>query len=205
MATNSQALEDLRLGLAGRFGDVRALKVTELLDGVQDGDPAAVEALNLLERALSGAGDVGEAELDLDLWGPEPPAVADDPLVLAAGAAQESALAEVLSGSLSRQQAAGLLGITPQGVSRRLHAGRLVALRRGREKRLPGWQFSDGAALPGLEQLIAAYPGTPLSLSVWALSPASDLSGRTPAELLGRPDGLNAVLELARALGSEAW
>ncbi len=61
------------------------------------------------------------------------------------------------------------------GAQSKSHGGRLAfSLRRGRVNHLPAWQFHEDRELPGLKQLIAAYPGGALSLTVWATSPSPD-------------------------------
>jgi len=119
--------------------------------------------------------------------------------------ARAGALADALDGALSRRQVAERLGVSPQAVSERLKARRLVALRRGREWRFPAWQFSDDGTIPGLSHVIAAWHGTPLSLSAWARASSPDLDGRTPAREVERPGGLERVLELERALAATGW
>jgi hypothetical protein len=42
---------------------------------------------------------------------------------------------------------------------------------------LPAWQFTSRGVLPGLEQVIGAWPGSRIALALWALEPAVDLSG----------------------------
>jgi len=140
-----------------------------------------------------------------DAWGPEP---TDDELAEARRAGEgavQAALNAALDGALSRDAAAARIGVTPQAVSERRKAGKLVALRRGREWRFPAWQFADDGTLPALDELIDAYPGTPLALSTWAVTPARDLDGLTPAQALGRRGGSERVLELAHALRGAAW
>jgi len=145
-------------------------------------------------------------DVDPSLWGDDAPAGEElHADTRRTQAAREEALRSVLRGAPTREQAAGRLGITPQAVSERRKTGRLIALRRGREWRFPAWQFGDGDALPGLERLAGAYPGTPLNLSVWAVRPSPDLGGRTPAQELARRGGVDRVLELVGAIRAAAW
>ena len=117
----------------------------------------------------------------------------------------EAALATALDGALTRDAAAERIGVTPQAISDRLKAGKLVGLRRGREWRFPARQFADDGILSALDELIDAWPGTPLSLSAWAVTRSVDLNGRTPAQALTRRGGPERVLELAHALAAAAW
>jgi hypothetical protein len=144
-------------------------------------------------------------QLDETLWGRAP---SDRELARARRASYatlEDALRDALSDALTREQAATRLGITPQAVSKRVASGGLIALRRGRVSRLPAWQFYEDGTLPGLKQLIAAYPGGALSLTIWATSPTPDLDGSTPARVLARRGGVSRVLETAGALTPAAW
>lgn len=59
--------------------------------------------------------------------------------------------------------------------------------------------------MPALSELIDTYPGTPLALSVWAVTPSPDLDGNTPARELTRRGGPERVLEIAQALSAAAW
>jgi len=176
----------------GRIEDINvilhAMRDMELVVSrpAHDREPAAIDAL-------------------ADAWGP-PPSEAELADAQRVGeVARESALAGALTGALTRDRAAARLGVTPQAVSERMKAAKLVGLRRGREWRFPAWQFGDDAILPGLDEVIDAWPGTPLALSVWAVTPSVDLDGRTPAQALVRRGGPERVLELARALGAAAW
>lgn len=118
---------------------------------------------------------------------------------------RDAALTGALKGALTREQAATRLGVTAQAVSERRKAGKLTALRRGREWRFPAWQFGDDDVLPGLAELIASWPGTTLGLSTWAAQPAPDLGMRTPAQELSRRGGAERVLELTAAISAAAW
>lgn len=162
--------------------------------------------VGLLDDALSRAAAADEDDdLDESLWGPDP---SDEQLVEArkqAARTVSDALRAALDGALTRSEAAERLGITPQAVSKRLAAGGLVALRRGRERRFPAWQFQDGDVLPGVADVIVTYPGSPLALTHWATTPSHDLDGMTPAQALTRRDGLPRVLEAAGALTPAAW
>jgi hypothetical protein len=137
-------------------------------------------------------------------WGPEPSDAALEQAQRAGEQATQAALTAALDGALSREAAAERLGVTPQAVSERVRAGKLVGLRRGREWRFPAWQFGEDGTLPALGDLIGVYPGTPLALSTWAVTPSVEFNGRTPAQALARRGGPERVLELAHAL-SASW
>jgi hypothetical protein len=169
----------------------------------QDASPALIGAF---DAALSRTAAAGETDsLDEALWEPAP---TDQELAQARHVtypALQDAMREALSDALTREQAAQRLGVTPQAVSKRIASGGLVALRRGRANRLPAWQFYEDRELPGLKQLIAAYPDGALSLTVWATSPSPDLDDAKPAQVLARRGGLARVLEAVEALTPEAW
>jgi hypothetical protein len=169
--------------------------------------PYPVALIGALEDALTQAAAAEEDdELDDTLWGPAP---TDEQVADARRDAQRSlseALHAALADSLSRDEAAQRLGITPQAVSKRLATGGLVALSRGREKRLPAWQFYEDAVLPGLPDVIGAYPGGALSLSAWATAPNPDLGDIAPAQALARRGGgVARVLAALEAIGPQAW
>ncbi len=167
---------------------------------------APTALIGAFEAALSRAAAADETDqLDEVLWGPSP---TDRELADARAASYmtlASAMNDVLSSALTREQAAQRLGITPQAVSKRVASGGLLALRRGRVSRLPAWQFYEEGVLPGLKQVIAIYPGGALSLTSWATSPSPDLDGVTPAQALARRDGLARVLDAVQALTPAAW
>jgi excisionase family DNA binding protein len=148
---------------------------------------------------------VEEVERNQDPWGPPPPEDEVDAAAARAERSRREALTQELARSLTRDQAAERLGISPQAVSDRLKAGRLVALRRGREWRFPDWQFGDDDALPGLDELAVRYPGSMLALSVWAKRSHADLQGRSPAAELARRGGTERVLALVDAVRATAW
>jgi hypothetical protein len=162
--------------------------------------------IGAFEAALSRAAAADETDrLDESLWGSSP---TDDELANARGDSHvtlASAMQDALSGALTREQAAQRLGMTPQAVSKRVASGGLLALRRGRVSRLPAWQFYEDGVLPGLKQVIAAYPGGALSLTSWATSPSVDLDGVTPAQTLARRGGIARVLDAVQALTPAAW
>jgi excisionase family DNA binding protein len=166
----------------------------------------AADLIETLQDALIRIAETAERdEFDQTLWG-KPPTSEEMAAARRHGEeAVDTALRQALDDALTREQAAELLGVTPQTVSKRLAAGRLVSLQRGRTHRLPAWQFHEGQALPGLAELIEHYPGTPLSLTVWATSPNPDLGGITPAEALTRRNGVAEVITAARAVIAAAW
>jgi hypothetical protein len=164
-------------------------------------EEASAALIGAFDAAMSQTAAAEETDqLDEALWGFTP---TDQELAQARRASNvtlEGAMRDALSGALTREQAAQRLGITPQAVSKRVASGGLVALYRGRVSRLAAWQFYEEDVLPGLKEVIAAYPGGPLSLTRWATSPSPDLNRATPAQTLARRGGPARVLDALQAL-----
>jgi hypothetical protein len=111
-----------------------------------------------------------------------------------------------LSGrALTVGQAAERLAVGAETIAERLAARELVAIPDDGQPRLAAWQFTAAVTLPGLAQVIAAWPGSWLSLSLFAVRPWPDLAGRTPAQDLACGGGLRRVLELLEAISPSAW
>lgn len=148
-------------------------------------------------RAVASPAD----ELDTELWG------SSSALVDRQAAALENLRREfcsrqaLLATALTRTEAAELLEVSPQAVLDRLRAGDLVGVRKGREWRLPTWQFdadlADGV-VPGLRALSAVFSGGVVSLSAWVLTPNVDLDGAAPMVALAR----GRVADVVRAARS---
>lgn len=107
--------------------------------------------------------------------------------------------------ALTREQAAQRVAMTPAQLADAAAAGELLELADDPQRRLPAWQFNSGRPLPALDRLIDAWPGTSLTLALWAEQPNVDLGGRTPADELTRRGGVERVLELVRSLTSHGW
>jgi excisionase family DNA binding protein len=114
---------------------------------------------------------------------------------------------QLAANSITRDDAAELLGISAQSVTDKLAAGKLVGIKVGREWRLPAWQFDPDmpdSVLPDLNIVQTVFPGGPVSLSQWILRPQPEFDGRTPREELIR-HGSAGVIELAGALTATGW
>ncbi|GAF48819.1 helix-turn-helix domain-containing protein [Rhodococcus wratislaviensis] len=181
------------------------------------GRPAGFSAV--LEDALASVPDteresfvlgvVGEDEdgLDRALWGPGPSPAERKAAALVNLRRQYQARRAVVEASLTRPEAAELLDVSEQAVLDRLKAGDLVGLKKGREWRLPSWQFSADSELgfvPGLARVSAVFAGGVVSLTEWALAPNSDLDGATPAEVLAAGH-VDDVVRAARVGTAAAW
>jgi hypothetical protein len=145
-----------------------------------------------------------EAGFDEDIWGAVPSRRETEHARSPVDGVREARLRQALEGALTRAEAAQWLGITPQAVSRRRENKTLTALRRGREWYFPRWQFTEDETLPGLEELIRTYRGTPLSLSVWANTANPDLNHETPANHM-REHGAEALLSVIRDARGALW
>lgn len=167
-------------------------------------DPSMLETLRGGLDTVSDDRRVDEDASFVARWGSAPRPDQVSAARLAGEAMRRDAMAAVLNGALTRDQAAERLGITAQAVSERLKARTLTAIRRGREWRFPAWQFTDDATLPALKQLIEAWPGTELSLSAWASKPSVDLDGRSPANQLAHGNA-DRVIHLVEAIAAAGW
>jgi hypothetical protein len=174
---------------------------------------AEVEALvhqaDESEIARLQAAATAEAGNDLDerFWGPAPDSVTAVKTVFADLSEQFAQRRRLANDSISRDDAAGLLGIAAQSVTSKLASGKLIGIKVGREWRLPRWQFdSDNTSgvLPDLDELQAAFPGGPVSLSNWIARAQPDFDGRTPREEM-IVHGSAPVIKVARALTAAGW
>jgi hypothetical protein len=113
----------------------------------------------------------------------------------------------VLQASVSRGQAAALLGLSEQAVTKHLDQGRIIGIKDRGRWAIPAWQLDadtrDGY-LGGIDQLARVFPAGPVALTRWVTGPAADFDGRTPRDLLatGRVD---EVVRAAQALTAKGW
>ncbi|WP_234420116.1 helix-turn-helix domain-containing protein [Rhodococcus ruber] len=155
---------------------------------------------------LGVVGDEGEG-LDAGLWGRGPSPAERRHAALENLRRQYRARRAVVAESLTRPEAAELLEVSEQAVLDRLKAGDLIGVKKGREWRLPSWQFdadTEQGFVPGLARVSRVFPGGAVSLTEWALNVNPDLDGATPAEALaaGRIDD---VVRAAEAGTAAAW
>jgi hypothetical protein len=117
-------------------------------------------------------------------------------------ATENARRAAVIQASITRDDAARLLGVTPQAVSEMLEREALVGLKQGREWRLPLWQFeaeAENGILPGLRDVISRFPASVVALSRWVERTNVDLDDLTPREAL-RTGKTEIVLQVIAAL-----
>lgn len=184
-------------GSPERGGQVQAA-VTQLLR-----DAPAAEVDRLL-TATSGA--AGQA-LDAALWGPTPSREQAAAGVLANLRKQFAGRRALEGESVSRAEAAELLGTSEQAVTDGLEARRLLGFKRGRRWLIPAWQFDPEAergVLAGLAELAGVFPGGVVALSGWVTRSSADLAGRRPRDVLA-DGGTQAVLQVARTVTSAGW
>lgn len=123
----------------------------------------------------------------LKAYGPEPTTEAVEEAAAwnaAVGVERRQALIEQ---SITREEAAEMLGVSAQSVSAMLNRGDLAGLKVGREWRLPRWQFdpeSESGLLPGLRDILAGFPGSLVAISRWVATETPDLGGLTPRSAL---------------------
>lgn len=101
-------------------------------------DEADAGELARLRAAITAAPDDG---LDEALWGPAPDSAVLSHAIFEDLSDQFAQRRELTERSISRDEAAELLGVAAQSITTRLAAGKLVGMKVGREWRLPPWQF----------------------------------------------------------------
>jgi hypothetical protein len=180
--------------------DKKALRaqVEALVNEADESEIARLEA-----AATAEPGD----DLDERFWGPAPDPVTAVKAVVADLGEQFSQRRRLAADSLSREEAAELLGIAAQSVTAKLASGKLIGIKVGREWHLPHWQFdpdNTSGVLPDLDVLQEAFPGGPVSLSNWITRAQPDFDGRTPREEMVI-HGSAPVIKLARALTAAGW
>lgn len=181
--------------------DARARLRAELEALVNEADGAEVARLEAAATAP------GNDDLEERFWGPAPDQVTSVEAVIADLQEQFSQRRDLTADSITRDAAAGLLGIAAQSVTAKLDSRKLVGIKAGREWRLPRWQFDAdnvSGVLPDLDALQEAFPGGPVSLSRWMTSPNADFGGQSPREAM-ISGGSGAVIGVARALTAAGW
>lgn len=168
---------------------------------------AAVPEAERDSFVLGVVGDGNTDGLDPALWGPSPAPADRKRAALENLRRQYRARRAVADASLTRPEAAELLEVSEQAVLDRLKSGDLIGLKKGREWRLPAWQFhadTETGFVPGLSRVGAVFPGGAVSLTEWAQTPNSDLGGATPADALTAGQ-VEDVVRAARTGTAAAW
>lgn len=191
------------LGTVGREKsqiDVAVARFRELLE--QAADPQREK----LVEALEPGPDAG-VPLDDSFFGPPPTPVDAAASEIAQLRLRFERRRQVTNTSITREQAAELLDVSPQAVLNHINAGDLVAMKQGKRWVLPGWQFDPEAErgfAPGIKQVSDAFPGGPVALSRWIVKANPQLGSRAPRDVLIDGD-IERVVTLARDLTSAGW
>ncbi|OBB81463.1 hypothetical protein A5760_16380 [Mycobacterium colombiense] len=95
-------------------------------------------------------------------------------------------LSSALSGSVSIEEAAAMLGVDRSRVARRITGKALWAFDLQGSRRIPRWQFLGDGLLPGLDAIVRAIPRgiTPAVLEIFMHTPQPDFDDRTAIEHL---------------------
>jgi hypothetical protein len=168
---------------------------------VNEADDLEVARLQAAATAESADG------LDERFWGPGPDSVTAARAVFADLSDQFAQRQLLAANSISRDDAAELLGVAAQSVTAKLASRKLVGIKIGREWRLPPWQFdpdNPNGVLPDLDTLQAVFPGGPVSLSQWMLRAQPEFDGRNAREEM-MLHGSAPVIELAQVLTAAGW
>ncbi|MFZ3484861.1 hypothetical protein [Sphingomonas sp. 3-13AW] len=137
-------------------------------------------------EAIVGAGDPAQAlaVAPRDLAPAPPERLAAERAAKARTAHFRTELAEKAGGMFTRADVAELLSVTPAAVDKQRQRGQILGVPYGNEVRFPAAQFANGAVVPGLKPILAAFgdmnPWGQLQLLVAPLSGF----GEEPASIL---------------------
>lgn len=112
----------------------------------------------------------------------------------------------LLSGTLSTQGVADLLGVTRQTPHDRVRSGTLLAIEDKSTLKFPSWQFDPNGpngVVQGLPEVLAVLKAGALAQARWLTTKNAALEGRTPLQALKDGDVARVVSE-ARGVGAEA-
>ncbi len=111
-------------------------------------------------------------------------------------------LLEAEGGTLTADEAAQVLGATPEDLERRRRAGQLLGLPVGQTQyAYPAWQFAGPGVLPGLLEVLAEIGvQDPWMRAAWLLGGSLHLGGESPISELRRGN-LEGVIRAARSYG----
>lgn len=170
-------------------------------------DQLAGELLELEEQEGLG-GDVNARPDSLSsVWGPAPSRATREEAEKANTRKAFIARRAILSNTVTRKQAAELLGLSGQAVTKYLEQRRMIGLKDRGRWRIPLWQLDadtrDGY-LDGIDRVADAFPGGVVALSQWVTKPAADFGGRAPRDLLAK-DRVDEVVQAAKALTAKGW
>lgn len=177
VAENLLELEPIRGSFAARCVDL-VVRLAKSLDQTE------------LANALAASSST-EAFL-MALSSPNAVDIVADPLAAARirGLRQREELLTQEGGTIGPAEVAKILGLSRQGVDKRRHSGKLLAIEAGRRGfRYPVFQFVDGGVLPGLEEVLevlATHP--PLAQLEFFVSGDHRIGGDRPLDRVRRGD-----------------
>ncbi len=94
-------------------------------------------------------------------------------------------------------------GVSRQALNQRVRAGKLLALTAANTSWFPDWQFAtDGGIVPGLSEMLAVLPDSPLAADRLVRAPLPEERGSSIADLIasGR---LSLAVHYARTAGGD--
>jgi hypothetical protein len=120
------------------------------------------------------------------------------------GLAGRKRVIEQMGGTLTAEEAAGLLGITRQAVDKRRKQQQLIGLTQGkRGYAYPSFQFEDGKTIAGLAEVLRALEEhDPWMQLMFFANGNSRLDGATPLEALHQGK-LDSVIRVAEIYGEQ--
>lgn len=145
-----------------------------------------------------------QAEQDvLAKHGAPMPVLSDDEWFTATVRARLSAAEQ--AETLTVDQAADLLHRDPSRIRHQVYERHLYGYKVGNRLRLPVWQFHDGAPLPHLRTVLAAFPRQvhPATVTGLMTTSSDELDGMSARQWLASGGPVEPVLALARTL--TAW
>ena len=110
---------------------------------------------------------------------------------------------ELRDSVIPTSEVARLMGKDPAHVRRMLADGRLMTAGQvDGQSAFPRWQFADGEPLPGLKQVLAAFPGDyhPLDIEKVMTTPVEELGGRSPRDWLATGGAAGPVIAVVTDL-----
>lgn len=175
------------------------LTVDALLEILREASVSTSEALSAGERDfLLESTDLTEQDLT-----PQARAAARERVARDRAAAEEQAWAA----SLTTAEVAERLGRQDASIRRSKATGDLYALPSGsgRTTRFPAWQFDGQQVVPGLREIVPAFPRHlhPLSIQRFMTTPREELDAHSPVHWLLRGGPVDVVVTLVDELGYE--
>lgn len=189
--------------VSGTSSDLDEIKAAADMFAQLLGDADDHERQLLVDAVTPGDTD----HLDENLWGPAPTPAETGAAQLTLLRRRFEARRDLEQQSVTRDQAAALLGVTAQMITEYLRKHELLGFKNGRSWLIPLWEFDADLKrgfLPGLAPLYRSFPGGVVTLTQWVLRASPDLDGRTPRDALAHGD-VDEVLHVATSLTAAGW